>query len=585
MRNFKIGNKLLITFSIIVLFFCVMVGISISSLIITAQNFSNFYASPYQNAKYALQLKGDIEAVGNYIGSATMTEDETLTAQYIQLAQASLDNMKESIAYLENNFQDDSTLVPAFKEVMSASTHDREQIFQLLQIGQRITSSKLYLNNLLPQYETAKGILDQLVVLTAENADRYYNSSVTVKNQAFIFLLVCSVAMVIVTILLASYVTKSLTHPISEIQKATKQMSAGNLNVQISYKSKDEMGHLADNVLGMSNQLSRVISDLQSLLGEMANGNFVAESQHKEAYVGQFQPLLESTDLMKRRISQTLLQIERSANQVSSGSDQVSSGAQALAQGATEQASSVEQLAATITQVSNQVNETASHAEDAYDQIEKTKELVSICNKQMGDMTNAMDDINKSSLEIGKIIKTIEDIAFQTNILALNAAVEAARAGAAGKGFAVVADEVRNLASKSAEASQNTSALIASSLQAVKKGTQIAQETAHSLADVVLSTDEVTTSMNEISSAAKDQSSSISQITSGIDQISSVVQTNSATAEQSAAASEELSGQAQMLKQLVSQFQLQNEFANAQELETPSLEYEVTDDESYGDKY
>lgn len=258
------------------------------------------------------------------------------------------------------------------------------------------------------------------------------------------------------------------------------------------------------------------------------------------------------------RLSSTLSQINQAANQVSAGSDQVSSGAQALSQGATEQASSVEELAATITDISGQVKSNAESALNAKEKSEMAGTEIAASNQKMQELIAAMEEISKSSQEIGKVIKTIEDIAFQTNILALNAAVEAARAGAAGKGFAVVADEVRNLASKSADAAKSTTALIEGAITAVSNGTQLVDVTAKSLLSVVTGTQEVASIVNDISTASAEQASSIAQVTQGIDQISSVVQTNSATAEESAAASEELSGQAQMLNNLVGQFKLKD---------------------------
>jgi len=273
-----------------------------------------------------------------------------------------------------------------------------------------------------------------------------------------------------------------------------------------------------------------------------------------------------------------LIQINQASDQVASGSEQVSFGAQALSQGATEQASSVEELSATIVELSGHVKVNADHAAEASRLSNDAGSGVMESDGHMKEMIEAMGDISDKSKEIGKIIKTIDDIAFQTNILALNAAVEAARAGSAGKGFAVVADEVRNLAQKSAEAAKNTTVLIEGSILAVDNGTRIVGQTAKSLQDVVVKAGNVTNKMTDIANASEQQAKAIAQVTQGIEQIAAVVQTNSATAEESAAASEELTGQAQMLKELVGKFRLNGDsyqFENTH-VKSTSGEFEKT---------
>ena len=306
----------------------------------------------------------------------------------------------------------------------------------------------------------------------------------------------------------------------------------------------------------MAKSFKTIIDDIEYNLSEMGKGNFTVQSDVSECYVGQFRDLLVAQDTIKSSLSDTLAQINLASDQVSSGSDQVASGAQALSQGATEQASAVQQLAATVNDINTHVQQTGIEASEASEKTNEAGRLMGLCDAQMKEMVAAMDEISHTSEEIGKIIKAIEDIAFQTNILALNAAVEAARAGSAGKGFAVVADEVRNLAAKSAEASQNTAGLIEASMAAVANGAKIANSTAEQLRLAASGAQEVSDKVAAIAAASQEQAASIEQVATGIDQISSVVQTNSATAEESAAASQELSGQASVLKNLVHRFQL-----------------------------
>lgn len=378
------------------------------------------------------------------------------------------------------------------------------------------------------------------------------------KNAMILVLVIMAVCILLAAFFLFR-LSNAIAAPIHLCVERIQLLAKGDLKTGVpEIRSKDETRLLADATRTIVTTMDGIVSDVSYGLSEMANGNFAVESNAQELYVGNFRPIHDAIAKIINQLSHTLLQINQSSDQVSSGSGQVAAGAQALSQGATEQASSVEELAATINEISGQVKRNADSALEANQKASHVGEEAGESNTRMQDMLQAMNDISKSSGEIGKIIKTIEDIAFQTNILALNAAVEAARAGAAGKGFAVVADEVRNLASKSAEASKNTTVLIENSLRAVENGTTIAGDTAHSLESVVNGVREVQKTISEISAASSEQAASISQVTLGIDQISSVVQTNSATAEQSAAASQELSSQAQILKDLISNFKLRD---------------------------
>lgn len=377
------------------------------------------------------------------------------------------------------------------------------------------------------------------------------------------------VAVILVTIVISVWLgietARSISKPIEELEDAAKEMAQGNLKAEIVYRSGNELGILADSMRTMIERIGYYMGEITSYTSQIAGGDL--DVKKRPPFLGDFRTVQLSIRELGNFLNKTMRQIRQSAELVSSGSDQVAAGAQALSQGASEQASSVEELAATISDISVKVQGTADNAKRALEETNLAGAAVTESNTQMQEMITAMADISEKSFEIGKIIKTIEDIAFQTNILALNAAVEAARAGAAGKGFAVVADEVRNLAGKSSEASKNTSELIADSVNAVEKGTKIAGRTAQSLSEVVERAQSVVALVEQINTAASDQALSVSQVTTGLDQISSVVQLNSATAEESAAASEELSSQSQILKDVVGRVKLRKSDENGREAE------------------
>ena len=378
---------------------------------------------------------------------------------------------------------------------------------------------------------------------------------------SIVVITVLVVLALVISGIVISAISRRITKPIRACADRLKTLSEGDLYSETpAINTKDETGMLAAATKSIAECLQGLIRDEEYVLGEMAHGNFDVTAD-PSVYRGDLHNILKSLRGINRTLSLTLFDINETANQVAAGAEQVASGAQALSQGATEQASSVEELAATINDINANIQANTKLANESNDLSEQAGALLGESIDKMNELVVAMDEINSSSNEISRIIKTIEDIAFQTNILALNAAVEAARAGNAGKGFAVVADEVRALAEKSAEASRTTSELIGHSIQAVENGARIAGDTMQSIRKTGASSKEAISMNAEIVKNSKTQAEAVSQVTVGVDQISSVVQTNSATAQESSAASEELSSQAEILKKAIGRFKLKDRSA------------------------
>ena len=372
-----------------------------------------------------------------------------------------------------------------------------------------------------------------------------------------VIVVACIISILLLSIFTYTIIRHSLS-PISYVMNLADKMRRCDLSkTQTNIKlPDDELGQLGRILTEVSDDLTAIIKDINYCLNHMAAGNFRVDSQCEERYVGEYSHILRDMKKIKQQLSDTLWHIEESSEQVQTSSNQVALGAQTLAQGSTEQAASIEELVTTITELSERIKNNADDARIAKTFAEEAGAEVTESDEHMQDLLTAMAEISETSVEIGKIINTIDNIAFQTNILALNAAVEAARAGAAGKGFAVVADEVRNLASKSSDAAKNTTTLIQNSVSAVEKGSKLANATAASLEKVVEKAQNVEYKIKNIAAASEEQADSVASITQGIDQSSAVVQANSATAQESAAASEELSGQASLLKSMLARFVL-----------------------------
>lgn len=572
MKNLKIRTKLMVSYATVILLLITCIGISIANLSKIGKQVTEFYNGPFLVSASANIVNERFEGMQKSVFRAIANEDLTITNNAIQDAKDANAKIAEQIPIIQQHYLGDAQTVANLQTKLNELAPMREEVIKLALENKNAEAAAYMEQHNMPKIQEAQVILDELISTASTTGETLIEDIRQAQMTSLVTLLVLCAFSIVVCISFAAYITQAITKPVAEIEKAAQNMSEGILDTTINYQSEDELGHLSNSMRKTMSIFTDIIKDIDYLTKEISVGNFDIRTKKEKIYIGSFKPILLSLREVTMNLSDTIGQINQSSEQVSAGSDQVSSGAQALSQGATEQASSIEELAATINEISTQINQNAENAIQASQKAESVGNEMQRSDEKMKEMINAMEHISQSSQEIGKIIKTIEDIAFQTNILALNAAVEAARAGTAGKGFAVVAEEVRNLASKSAEASKNTAALIEASVKAVADGTSIADDTAKSLQEAVDGAKSVVETVNMIADASNTQAQSINQVTQGVDQISSVVQTNSATAEESAAASEELSGQAQILKDLVSRFKLRVSDRNSAPQQAPAAQ-------------
>ncbi|MDR2296151.1 MAG: methyl-accepting chemotaxis protein [Clostridiales Family XIII bacterium] len=547
MRNWKIKTKLLFGFLLVAVLTAVVGAIGIYGMSALAGTEAKMFGH-VKNMEYVsnLEIELTLQRVAYREAMLHLDNPEKMNAALADL-DAARTQFSNEIQYLREHLMTEAgkaTLVD-IETANGVYIKKLDELVSRIRAHDSAGAFELIASSLTTEVQNGIDRLVALIKTVAEDASATDAQKAMALTGVLIAMAALSVAFAVVFGLL---IARLVATPAMHLLEAATSIAKGDIDVSVSATGKDEMGALAE----AFKEMIHAIKEQAGVLSLIADGDYRGSV-----------PVRSDKDIMNQSINtvidknnRMLLEIKEASAQVSAGAGQIATGAQSLASGSSEQAATLEEFSASVSEVLSQSEDNTKKSQEAYDDVRLSSKYMHESLESMYNMTTAMSDINESSNNIAKVIKVIDDIAFQTNILALNAAVEAARAGQHGKGFAVVADEVRNLASKSAEAAKETAVLIESSTQRVTEGNSIAVRTSESLNSVNEISEKNALSMQAISDASRRQSESISEITRGMNQISDVVQANSATAEEAAAAAQELSAQADTLENILSRFKL-----------------------------
>ena len=558
-KDMKLRSKFIFTLVLMTIMVTLLIGLAqFSFLKMSDMMVNDFVQIEYDNMKSQMSMRKDIQSINKRLLLAMYDTANNPVKEQREDFGSRFKDMRDKLSKLENTLED-KTLLENLSTAMDALEKDSYALLDMLDKGDTagaIASYQQGFNTVTS--ENFVSALSAVGKLSDEHSEAKIQEAKDMRVKESLLLGVVFVIVILLCVFAFLKLQRDITGRIGTVSKAIKRMRSGHLNIAFNkkYIGSDELGEMVDDFSALSGELKKIITDICAVLSEMSKGNFAVQSMDENMYVADYASILQSY----REINQNLKNVFGSINQVAadveSGSEQIANGSVALSQGATEQASTLEELSASIYALSTRISAQAQKAGNVESYFGEVSEKISDENQQMGEMLLAMEEIEDKSNQVERIIKAIDDIAFQTNILALNAAIEAARAGVYGKGFAVVADEVRNLAGKSADAAAETSILIESTINAVKKGVNIVDHAAKTLGDVMDGSEKSKEMVSEIAGSMVTDAKSISEVSKGLEEVSKVVQQNSATSEESSASSQDLNENAASLKEMISRIQV-----------------------------
>lgn len=550
----KLKKRLTYGFRVIIVMMITLGVVNMVGLGVLYRRINNFANGSAAADTAVKTCRIEINVAARNIREMVINTSPSDRALYKQNVDASIAEITRQMELLKATGQLEDALYKEFEDTILGWEEVGYEIIEKIEEEKDASAYVLIINECIPALEKTIEISEKIDAVI--NAEKEYAIKIcTIVAVGGLLLTSTFIAIACISaVKISKKVIGSILEPLSAIETVTGELTNGNLHSRLDYRSDDEIGHLAHDLRNAIRILGSYVDEISDYMEKFSSGDFTIDTAVE--WKGDFEAIHSSFCSFEGTMADTVKGIQMVANQVSAASEQVAASANDLADGAAEQAGITEELSVTIDDVSANVRQNAQDAKEISKDVEKLGTEIINSNRKMQEMVASMNEINDASAKISKIIAAINDIANQTNLLALNASIEAARAGDAGRGFMVVADQVSMLAAQSADAAKESDVLIQASMEAVKKGMVIANETAEQLEQVLEGSKVITEQVNGVASIMENQAESMNQITTGVEQINQVVQTNSATSQECAAASQEMSNQAENLEDLIRKFKV-----------------------------